>query len=503
MNKKHTTLITQLISRVAPFLPFCMSVIILLLCAWVLFSIENPFSLDDGLRHFAMGVRMRTVGITTIGWGQFLPYTILPAHGMDPWFGADLIEALLSPLGVINAIKAFTLIGIGCVLAAYLWVFSRLRFPVFLQCLLLPAAIFFEPVMLGRLLIGRPFLLITALLVLSLGGILTKRAWIQLPVAALSLMISQLFVFPVLIAGLGCLWYVSIKKYVLTKRTIIACMLGCLIGLLLVPGPLAYLQYLAAVFLQIPFLPVTLGGEMQFGISGFIYVATVALVLLQIPIWQKTGWKHWSSSPLTFLNALMLLFLIAFCRWERAVDVLWPIMILSYGVIIAALFHIKHRAGPIGVALLCIAVCISIFNVVDLKQNITDTGAELSLAPYADTAKVLPTGALIINPDWDDFAPFIALRPDLHFVMGIDPSFTYLADPEGYRLLHLPFEKHTTIALTHWLTSLQSHYPADFLILERERHKVIINGLQTILGLHDLAQGKGVSAVFSMKEEIK
>jgi hypothetical protein len=115
-----------------------------------------------------------------------------------------------------------------------------------------------------------------------------------------------------------------------------------------------------------------------------------------------------------------------------------------------------------------------------------------SLQPYILGLNAVPQHARIVSPDWHFFAPAVAVRPDLSFTTGIDPSFTYLASPE----IHLLFSMTTTTPFLQpiplidsavWMGQVMARAPGDALVLMRDRHGPLIELLKKQTDLVDLA----------------
>jgi 4-amino-4-deoxy-L-arabinose transferase-like glycosyltransferase len=98
-----------------------------------------------------------------------------------------------------------------------------------------------------RQLLGRPFTLLTALCLLVVWAVLRRRWLVLLVLLALATLLSQLFIFPLFIAGVGSVWLWRSKRTssVLCAGASVA---GTSAGLALHPQPLEYLRYLAMGF---------------------------------------------------------------------------------------------------------------------------------------------------------------------------------------------------------------------------------------------------------------
>jgi hypothetical protein len=497
----------MLLPRLTRLLPVLTSLALLALFVSVLWRYPTTIGTDDSLRHFAMGQRLWLEGFWAgYGWQSFLTFGFLADHIVDPWFLADVAFAVLSPLGLVDAVRAFTLLSIAVLLGSALLVFHWLRVPPLRQALLLLLFVLWQPDFYYRLLLGRPFVLQTAFALLVLGAVLARRPWWVALGLLVAVPTSQLFVFPLALALVGSVWLWCEGEREMARRCLLATLGGGLLGLVLLqPAPVAYVSYLVAVFVRIPFLSsVELSGEMQGGLTSLPWALPVFVVTLGLQGW--TWWRGWSwvdvrRSGLLLLDALLVVLFVMHLQWSRAMDILWPVTLLALALALrfawaqATSWPRQRTACLAAGALLVLGV--SVMNVWGVGAVLDDLVPKQSLGRYVQPLSVLPGGARVLNTNWESFAPLVAIRPDLQFVQGIDPSFAYLADPMVYKLFSVfGLRGYPGLAIdpVAWLEAARRRFPdEDFLVLERSTFVDVLPSLEQGWRLPDLTPGMALA----------
>ncbi len=494
-------------------LPAFAAIVSLSLIALLLFSLKNPVSLDDGLRHFAMARLMSEQGIHSASWGQFFSHGYFAHHTVDPWFLSNLAFVPLLPFGSVLALKVFALIAIAFLIFSFLYAFHEFHTPLLTAAIAIVLLLFFEPTFLYRLLLARPYELVTPLAVVIVVAAMQKRPMLVGAALMLCVLLSQVCIFPIAIALVCVLWRFSLRQWEEATLLLSWVVASSLAGLFFHPHPIAYLFYLRDTFIHIPFLPgLQLGSEMHSGLfaSRRVFVFIAVIVLLHGGLTRaKTTWKIFHESGLSLLAFLTVFFLALFLLWERAIDFLWPMTILLlvrllsvrpglFTETLRCLMPRKFVFRPVIGTLIVLLLCGSSF--VATAKPLIETDHDRALSLFTEALSSVPRGSTLLNVDWHFFMGAVEVRPDLQYATGIDPSYTYLDDPKALELLselNTPkFQSSPTPDDVHvWLREMTTEYPSDFLILFRSYHAALTAQLET--ELQNLSTRKEI-AVFSL-----
>lgn len=457
---------------------------LLVLVVGVMFQgLQNPISVDDGLRHFVMGQAWWSGRASGTAWQAYFSSGYLSQHVVDPWFLSNVLLGALAPLGLNGALLTYSLLLFLATLLIMLAGLRTVRTPLMTQCLLLPWLFALQPNFLYRVLLPRPYTLITVLSLAVLVSVLRRKIWWIAPLLFVAVLASQLFVFPALFVVAGVVWLTVLRERRLASQLALAGLMGIVAGFVCHPTGAAYWQYSLEVFLRIPFLSAQVGpsGEMQSEVlfSPFVLLAVILLSVGIVRIRQSARWPRAVQEGLPLLFGLTAVFFLLFLRFGRAIDFLWPLCILTLGAVLA---HADpgqwsaawRRRAVLGSVLLCL---ISGLNVLGISGRLRATDADRDLSAVARTLQAVPPGARVLNPDWQFFAPALAVRSDVRYVAGIDPVFTFLVDPAGHRYLRqMPADDPHDVAA--WLEGLRAAFPGDFLILLRALHADTVRQLE-------------------------
>ncbi|MSR67619.1 hypothetical protein EXS65_02230 [Candidatus Peribacteria bacterium] len=498
-------------------LPHIVGALSLCLIAILLFSLQNPVSLDDGLRHFAMARLMSEQGIAAADWSRFFSHGYFAHHTVDPWFLSNVAFIPFLPLGPILGLKLFALFLILLLLVVFLYACFVFRTPPIVSAVSVGLLLFFDPSFFYRLLLGRPYELITPLAVLIIIAAISKRPFLIGLSLMLCVLLSQIFIFPLLIAFTAVLWRLSLCEWKEARMLLTWVFLGLFAGFFLHPDSLQYAFYIRDTFLRIPLLPgIELGLEMQSGFRlGSRLLVIVGIVTLLHSVLFKEGitLRQYGECGLSFLIFLTLLFITFFLLWARAVDFLWPTLILlltlllsvSPGIFSRTMIAIlpKKLSGNrrMGFYILLLLLASVVFS---MHRTLRASDGDRSLETYTQALRFVPQGAMVLNVDWHFFMPAVLVRPDLRYATGIDPSYTYLDSPKALGLfasLTTPkFQSSPTEEeVRAWLKEILALYPSDYLVFFRGRHETIITKLEKDLKMIDVSGSREV-AVFRAKE---
>jgi len=461
--------------------------------ALILFALKNPTSLDDGLRHFAMARVLRDQGVMAVpGWSNFFYEGWLHRYPVDPWFLSDVLLIPFTFLPLAKGLQLFVVFEIVCLLSAFLLVLRSFRVPPVASSVFLLLLVFGETQFMGRFLFGRPYALLTAMTLFVIYA-MKERHWMFVSVAiAISVLLSQLFVFPLFLCACGVAAFLVTKELRDACRLMIASVCGVFAGLILHPEPLLYAQYLLTVFLKIPFLKsIGLSREMQAGLtnSSALSVLAVAAVILLfgMQLHRHSQVKMTKNADILTLCIAILFFGGAFLIWLRAIDILWPLLLICAAALYAAdpsalhklivLFRLRKKSAMLMLTACFTVVCTT--QVLILPYIFARDDASHSLQPYESLA-VIPPGSRVLNLDWEKFFQYVSVRPDLQYAMGIDPSFTHLTDPEVLPLIGKLTNQspQNSVDPTILIHALLEQYPSECMILSQARFSSAIDALE-------------------------
>ncbi len=498
-----------------PVLP-SLAVTFSLLLIWIaLIMLGNPVSLDDGLRHFAMARLMMEQGIGAADWSQFFSYGYFAHHSVDPWFLSNLAFIPLLPFGPVLALKIFVIASIALLIASFLYTFHSFQTPRFVAAICIGLLLFFEPTFFYRSLLGRPFSFITPLAVVIIVATLRKQSILICIALALSVLLSQVFIFPLLIAFACVFWRLSLRQWWEASALFSWSLFGIFLGFFFHPHSSQYFFYILDTFVRIPFIAgMQLGPEMQSGLfasSRVFVMLTVILLLHGGLIRKKIAWHTYQETGLSALSFLTFFFLFLFFLWARAIDFLWPIAILFLvrllslypGLFTETLRSITPKRfifRPTISVLIVLLLCSSSFFAV--AKELVKTDGDRTLSIYEDALRAVPSGSNVLNVDWHFFMGAVVVRSDLQYATGIDPSYTYLDSPEALLLLaSLNTPKFQQSPTDHdvraWLQNIVRIHPSDYLVLFRKGHEAVIDRMERGLFMKDLSMSRSI-AVFEL-----
>jgi hypothetical protein len=493
------------------------AIVLVFLCALLLLSLQNPTSLDDGLRHFAMATLLREHGLFAVpGWSTFFYEGYMHTTPVDPWFLSDVLLIPFTYLPIAKGLQLFIVCDVAVLFTAFLLILRSLRLSARDSTIFLMLLVFGDTQFMGRFLLGRPYSLMTAMALFIIWSILQRR-WILLSIVlVLSVLLSQLFVFPLFFCACALLAFLLAKHYGDALKLSAATIIGTICGFLLHPHPLFYLQYLLTAFLKIPSLKsIGLSREMHSGIFDGSFLSmlavTATIILFAIRLHrQKVLFRVQKDPNVLFLFFSTAVLIVMFLLWVRAIDFLWPLLLISTARIYSVdrtaphdLLQTLLPQHPQTTKILlwcCILACIVEVSV--LPYLFVRDDASHTLAPY-HTLSVLPTGSKVLNLDWDKFFVYVAARPDLTYASGIDRSFTYLTDPsisDAIYGLEQATENGKTIPdLQKTINTILSVYRSDYLIVSYAKFGPVIHVLQKNPAF-GLLSDNGVIAIYAVPD---
>lgn len=489
---------------------------LVLFFALLLWSLHNVISLDDGLRHFAMAKYMRAHGIAAnTGWNVFLYHGVMSTLAVDPWFLYDILLIPLTNMQPDDALKLVSMIEIALIGSCFFLLLRTLRVPTHTEAWYVLALFLGDFQFMHRILLGRPFPLFTALGLLAIYCFFQKR-WVLLGCTLFfATLLSHLFVFPLVISLLGILWLIFYRERTHALRAAFAIVIGIGAALILHPESMAYLTYLTAVFPLIPFQrQLALGSELGYSFfsdsrSAIVMIGLITLFFALFVAERKRIGHTETDRRIVFLVTLFVCLLPPYILWIRVIDLLWPVALLAVAALHAAdpLLPGKARrkllpsfVRPWFAPVILIAyffLTAGLLSHLLIAQDPTRT-----LENFA-TLRAIPSQSRVLNVDWDLFPVYIALRPDLKYATGMDPTFTYLRDPKASELLHMVRGNAATfeppiLDASLWLKELTRRIPSDYLVLRRDRHRAFIETLTHVPSLLPVS-ASGAIAIFEIR----
>ncbi|HVW66150.1 MAG TPA: hypothetical protein VHA78_00285 [Candidatus Peribacteraceae bacterium] len=494
--------------------------LIFLLFSAVILLLRNPTSLDDGLRHFAMAQQLRGHGIGSVsGWNVFLYEGYLSRVIVDPWFLSDVLMIPFTYLPPIAGLHLFVVATLFGLVAVSILLFRSLQLKPGASAFFLALLLFGDQQFMGRFLFARPYSLITIALLCVVWAII-RRNWIAVMiVACVSVLLSQLFVFPLLVC------FVAAAALFLSSRKrdagllLLAAGTGAGMGIFLHPDAAAYVTYLVDAFLHIPFLrSIGLSGEMSSGLSNLSFISVLCawtLVILLLTNARRSGKLRFfgaEQADVLWLCALCLLLTAGYLFWLRTIDVLWPLLVVClarlYVLDTAFVWSLPHLLLPsnakMRLTLLLAGGILCSGQMIATPYTFLRDDTLHSLSDYV-SIRAVPTGSRVLNLDWDRFFMFVFLRPDLHYATGIDPTFTYLTDPASWRMiLRMTAGQalYSLAMLDDTVRQLLIAYPSDDVALSKQRFSRTIAALKQDAEFR-LLSDSGSIAVFAVPDRYR
>lgn len=468
---------------------------VLLFYSIVLLSLKHPTSLDDGLRHFAMATALRDVGIFNVpGWSNFLYGGYMYTTIVDPWFLSDVLLIPFTYFSVAKGLQLFILAELAVLLVSFLAVLRSLKLSALDRSLFLLVLCFGDIQFMGRFLLGRPYALMTAMTLLVMWSIFERR-WVWLMVLlSVSVLLSQLFIFPLMVSVCAWIAYLISGNNRIAFKIMIASVIGFLLGLLLHAQPLNYFRYLLIVFLRIPFLKsIGLSREMHVGIMDSAFVSVLVILMLGVLLGVRLHKKRILSSVFadmqTFCISIAIIpFFTAFLLWVRAIDILWPLLLVWVACLyqhdpsapreLAGILLPRKIPGNTVLTKCAAVACIAMVCVVPLMLLRDDASHDLS---QFEALNAIPSGSRVFNLDWQLFSAFAVLRPDLSYATGIDRSFTYLTNPDVstsiYAVENETPERIHLEDVSKIIDYAYSQFPSDYMVLSHQKFDSVIQML--------------------------
>jgi hypothetical protein len=408
----------------------------------------------DGQYHIRVGALIREAG-----WSgprldfPWLHFTILDQAGYtDHHLLFHMLQAPFTVLDLRLAAKASALVfAVVCFWGCYLFMARNgVRWPLAWLVVLLAVAHTF----LWRQSMSRPQSLALLLLVAALWLIFERRYLWLVPVGFVSAWLFDGFVLTLAVPMAACAARLADGR--LDLRPLALLTLGTLLGVIAHPYfPNNF------IFAALHLLPkgglidqeqVRVGSEWYpYSRSGFITRVgpSVAVMLVGlIPILSRLWRREPVRFPVLTLLFLAMGFLAMQVRSQRMIEY-FP----AFAVLLAAFSWSRPgvpvptrleaplaRWGPKLMATIVPVVLGAwlIFSIGQAQRDARAVSAAAKIESYQDAAVWLstnsPPGSLVFNTDWDDFPQLFYWDTNNVYVVGLDPTYMSLYDPDLYRL---------------------------------------------------------------------
>jgi hypothetical protein len=382
----------------------------------------------DGYRHVKQASRLITEPRAMFADPWHLAY--FWRVPVDAWFGYhvllapftyffDLITATKVCSSLIFALIAYTLFKLLGHLQAnfrFIWVILAMTG---------------SSITLSRATTVRPFLLSVLLTLLAALWTATDR---PVKLAAVSLLHALSYSMFFLVGMAPAIWFLLRRD----RRSCIAalsCGAGMVLGLLANPY---FPENLRFDIVQASV--VSLGQKAHVHMGGELYPATswlwivsclpVALPWAGALILRLRNWRQSVPAADLFLLLSAATFL-GTLRVIRTVDFFVPFAILFAAAVISP--YIKaSRTDVLAAGLLLALPCFA--HVYLTRQYVREAPSLARYRGAAEYLRVNAPGALVANTQWNDYQLLFFLNSSNRYVIGIEPTFTYLEDPRKYWL---------------------------------------------------------------------
>lgn len=352
---------------------------------------------------------------------------------VDAWFGYHL---LLAPFAyffdLITATKLFSSIVFGLMAyALFQWLRELGAKYRFVWVIL---AMTGSSITLSRATTLRPFLLSVLLTLLAAFCTVTDK---PVKLAAVSLIHALSYSMFFLVGMAPACWFL-VRRDRRSGVAALSCAAGIGLGLLLnpyFPENLRFDIVQASVVSLGQKAHVRMGGELYPATSWMWIVSCLPVMLPWLGALMLRVWRR-RSDPVTDLFLLLsATTFLGTLRVVRTLDFFVPFAILFAAAVISPYLK-ASRTDVAAVGLLLALPCA--VNVYLTHQYVLEAP---SLARYRGAAEYLRTNApdaLVADMQWNDYQLLFFLNSRNRYVIGIEPTFTYLEDPRKYWLwLHI------------------------------------------------------------------
>lgn len=388
----------------------------------------------DGYRHVKQASRLITEPRSMFADPWHLAY--FWRAPVDAWFGYHL---LLAPFTCF-----FELITAAKLLSSV--IFSLMAYAMFQLLRHLQANYRFtwvilamtgSSITLSRATTLRPFLLSVLLTLLAALWTITDK---PLKLAAVSLIHALSYSMFFLVGMAPALWFL-LRRDRRSGKAVLCCAAGIALGLLAnpyFPENLRFDIVQASVVSLGQKAHVRMGGELYPATSWMWIASCLPVVLPWIGALILRAWNWRRSAPAPATDLLLLLSAATFLgtlRVVRTADFFVPFAILFAASVISP--YLKASRTDLAALGLLLAIPCAV-NVYLTHQYVLEAPSLARFRGAAEYLRIKAPGALVANTQWNDYQLLFFLNSSSRYVIGIEPTFTYLQDPGKYWLwLHI------------------------------------------------------------------
>jgi hypothetical protein len=409
----------------------------LLLVGFIQFSIPVPMD-GDTAYHAAVGQLIRAHGI--LHEFPWTPFSWLADHYADKELLFHLFFAALTGFGWLTASQIIgSLCGAGILMTIYL-VLRREGVAWAWLWAVIPLAA--SHTFVYRFSIVRPHLLSIALAIIVLWAATRERLKI---LAAVSVIYPWAYVawhLPVILAIIA-----ATARFIATRKIswqpVLTAICGIAAGIALHPNSLNlarlfWIQIVEVLFrtawgaragfdLGLEFLPETPEGWGR----GLLVAVIMGIVAL------KLSWRARKEDVLPLAFALTgFAFAIMTAKSSRFLEYFVPFATISLAL---AARPLSWRYLPHLVIAVSLVYTLSLNS--SFLRSFSDSPDCLPAPVVTALREKIPPGAQVFTPDWASTGALMLALPERRFIVGLDPTFFFMKDPELYRLWYrIPHE---------------------------------------------------------------
>lgn len=382
---------------------------------------------DDAYRHVKMASRLLQEPMRVFADPWSLSY--LWPRPVDPYFGYHLLLApftLVLPL--VPAVKLFSSVIVGATAYVLLLLLRQVDArwaPMWMILAMTGSAISFH-----RAALSRPYLLSALLVLLALSLALRGRA---MAVAVVSLLHGACYSIFFLV-WLGPLLLLLVRRDRQAFRMATLAIGATLAGLLLnpyFPENVRYDVVQAQVIGIARAAGVVIGGELQrpspWWLAGSAPIVAVWIIATVVFL-RRRGWKEGTPTVLLLGASAALLYSV---QVARTFDLFVPLAAVFAAAELSPWLRDRRRDAPYAVGLVMLACAL---HVALAARNFREAP---SVEAFHGAARFLEErfpGRRVVNSQWDHYAFLYFWNHRNQYLVGIEPTFFYIANPAKYWL---------------------------------------------------------------------
>jgi hypothetical protein len=262
----------------------------------------------------------------------------------------------------------------------------------------------------------------------------------------------------------------------------------------------------------------------------FLLVLCIVLLFSLCRMHGSLRWIIGKRPELALSFTLFFCFFVAYFLWVRAIDYLWPVSLLLILQLVTLTPAIEEDAlrslrmatsHASRISWVQVAMTLILLNFVSVATAFVLYDRYLSPRAY-DAIRTIPAGSRALNIDWDLFPVLFFLNDAVQYARGMDPSYDYYHDPAAFALLDAPNDRWSLARFREfperfnvrnwtlqveretenfdtapWVQSLREKFDADFLVLRKSMHPLLVGKLRALPDLPLHAESRSL-VIFSL-----